>query len=116
MTPLASTPLTHSRCCHSPALFCPFAGLSFLAPFNLQWAHHLSRVESISSILATALSLANPVVPVLLGRHFLSQDAERAAFEHGALRIQTLTCLLLVLWEIKPQVAFVGSAVRMTEG
>ena len=72
-------------------------------------------MERISSILATALSLANPAVPVLLGRHFLSQDAECAAFEHGALSIQTLTCLLLVLWEIQPQVAFVGSAVSMTE-
>ena len=110
-----------ATCQHSSGSFLPLSLtrpllVCFLAPFNRQRAGHLSPAESISPILATALSLANPAVQVLLGRHFQSQDAERAVFELGALCVQTLTCLPLVLWKIKPQVAFVGSVVRMPEG
>ena len=92
------------RRCHLPALcwfilaavthlpfIDPFAGLCFLAPFNLKQACHLSPAESISPASASALSLACPTFPVLLGRHFLPQDAECTAVEHRTLHIQTLT-------------------------
>lgn len=84
MAPPASSLLIHSPL----PFFDPFAGLYFLASFNLKQRLHLSPVESISATSNFAISLALPHVPFPAGQAFCitgpcaqgdtAQEAERS--------------------------------------